>query len=156
MRHLIHTPLAYLSHLSLCREVALKHHPDKQASTILDEETDEGKASRKEEIETRFKSIQAAYEILMDPVKRRNFDSTDEFDDDVPTECTAEEFFKVFGPVFMRNGKWSSQSPPVLGENGTSIVDVDVFYEFWWAFKSWREFPNEDEFDMDSADSREH
>lgn len=139
------------------RDSALKHHPDKQAALLLEEETEALKEAKKEEIETRFKAIQTAYEVLMDPVKRRNFDSTDEFDDYVPSECSLEDFFKVFGPVFMRNGRWSQNQPAMMpGDMDTPIVDVDNFYDFWFAFKSWREFPNEDEFDLESAESREH
>ncbi|CAK8569101.1 unnamed protein product [Lathyrus sativus] len=139
------------------RETALRHHPDKLASTVLSEETEAGKQAKKEEIETYFKAIQEAYEVLADPVKRRIYDSTDEFDDQIPTDCAPQDFFKVFGPAFMRNGRWSVNQPiPTLGDDKTSINEVDGFYNFWYSFKSWREFPQSDEFDLEQADSRDH
>ena len=139
------------------RDMALKHHPDKQASLLLHETTEAGKQAKKDEIESHFKAIQEAYEVLMDPTKRRIFDSTDEFDDDIPTDCAPQDFFKVFGPAFMRNGRWSVTQPiPSLGDDATPVVDVDQFYNFWYNFKSWREFPHEDEYDLEQAESREH
>ncbi|KAK1698528.1 hypothetical protein QYE76_015225 [Lolium multiflorum] len=139
------------------RDMALKHHPDKQAALLLHETTEAGKQAKKDEIESHFKAIQEAYEVLMDPTKRRIFDSTDEFDDDIPTDCAPQDFFKVFGPAFMRNGRWSVTQPiPSLGDDATPVVDVDQFYNFWYNFKSWREFPHEDEYDLEQAESREH
>lgn len=139
------------------RETALKYHPDKQAALLLAEETEAAKQAKKDEIESHFKSIQEAYEILIDPVKRRIYDSTDEFDDEIPTDCAPQDFFKVFGPAFMRNGRWSvSQPVPSLGDDKTSINEVDSFYNFWYTFKSWREFPHADEFDLEQAESRDH
>ncbi|KAJ4893362.1 DnaJ domain [Raphanus sativus] len=139
------------------REAALKHHPDKMASLLLAEETEEAKEAKKEEIESRFKAIQEAYEVLMDPLKRRIFDSTDEFDDEVPTDCAPQDFFKVFGPAFKRNARWSvnQRIPTDLGDENTKLKEVDRFYNFWYAFKSWREFPDEEEHDLEQADSRE-
>ncbi|KAA0038953.1 hypothetical protein IC582_013347 [Cucumis melo] len=139
------------------RETALKYHPDKQAALLLAEETEAAKQAKKDEIESHFKSIQEAYEVLIDPVKRRIYDSTDEFDDEIPTDCAPQDFFKVFGPAFMRNGRWSvNQSVPSLGDDKTPLKVVDDFYNFWYAFKSWREFPHADEFDLEQAESRDH
>ncbi|KAL4570368.1 hypothetical protein LXL04_026020 [Taraxacum kok-saghyz] len=138
------------------RETALKHHPDKQAALLLIEETESAKQTKKDEIENHFKAIQEAYEVLMDPVKRRIFDSTDEFDDEIPSDCAPQDFFKVFGPAFLRNGRWSVVQPiPFLGDENTPLKDVDLFYDFWYGFKSWREFPHADEHDLDQAESRD-
>ncbi|TKY71379.1 DnaJ-like subfamily C member 2 [Spatholobus suberectus] len=139
------------------RETALRFHPDKQAALLLAEETEAAKQAKKDEIETHFKAIQEAYEVLIDPVKRRIYDSTDEFDDEIPTDCAPQDFFKVFGPAFMRNGRWSVSQPiPSLGDDNTPIKEVDNFYNFWYSFKSWREFPHADEFDLEQAESRDH
>ncbi|KAH7421405.1 hypothetical protein KP509_13G055700 [Ceratopteris richardii] len=139
------------------RECALKFHPDKQAALLLQEETEEGKAAKKEQIDQHFKAIQKAYEVLIDPVKRRIYDSTDEFDDAVPGDCAPHEFFQVYGPVFRRNAKWSvNQSVPSLGDDDTPLDEVDKFYDFWNSFRSWREFPDANEYDLEEAESREH
>lgn len=139
------------------RETALRYHPDKQASLLLAEETEAAKQAKKDEIENHFKAIQEAYEVLIDPVRRRIYDSTDEFDDEVPYDCAPQDFFKVFGPAFLRNGRWSVNTPvPTLGDDTTGIKEVDSFYNFWYTFKSWREFPHADEFDIEQAESRDH
>ncbi|KAK4436935.1 DnaJsubfamily C member 2 [Sesamum alatum] len=139
------------------REAALRHHPDKQAALLLAEETEAAKQAKKDEIESHFKAIQEAYEVLIDPVRRRIYDSTDEFDDEIPFDCSPQDFFKVFGPAFLRNGRWSVAQPvPTLGDDKTPLKEVDTFYNFWYSFKSWREFPHADEFDLEQAESRDH
>ncbi|CAN4108525.1 unnamed protein product [Withania somnifera] len=139
------------------RDAALRHHPNNLASLLLAEETEAAKQAKKEEIENHFKAIQEAYEVLIDPVRRRIYDSTDEFDDEIPTDCAPQDFFKVFGPAFLRNGRWSVTQPiPLLGDEDTPIKEVNSFYNFWYSFKSWREFPHADEFDLEQAESRDH
>eukprot|EP00873_Tetraselmis_striata_P025820 jgi/Tetstr1/446084/TSEL_033685.t1 len=132
------------------RKVALEMHPDKCGAATADEET-------KQTIEDRFKRIQEAYETLMDPQKRREYDSTDDFDDTLPSDCTAADFFKVFGPAFMRQSRWAINKPvPGLGNPDDDWEKVDAFYDYWFTFKSWREFPHPDEEDVESAECREH
>ena len=48
------------------------------------------------------------------------------------------------------------QTPvPEVGDEGTPYADVDKFYDFWFGFKSWREFPHPDEEDLEQAECRE-
>ena len=44
---------------------------------------------------------------------------------------------------------------PDVGDEETPYAAVDKFYDFWFAFKSWREFPHADEEDVEQAESRE-
>ena len=63
---------------------------------------------------------------------------------------------QVFGPAFRRNSRWSVQTPvPEVGEEGTPFEQVDKFYDFWFSFRSWREFPHPDEEDLEQAECRE-
>ena len=75
------------------REAALRHHLEKFTALLLAEEIEVAKQAKKDEIENHFKFIQKAYEILNDPIKRRIDDSTDEFGDEIPTECDPQDFF---------------------------------------------------------------
>lgn len=170
----------------------------------------------KERIEERFRRIQDAYETLSNAAKRREYDSTDEFDDSLPTDCDPADFFKasghqlrlvisafpsaprlpapacapapgcafeagyrpparlllllpappwsphhccchrclpstptlpqVFTPAFRRNARWSvNPAVPDVGDAAAAWPAVEAFYDFWFAFKSWREFPHPDE-----------
>uniref|UniRef100_A0A804R686 Zuotin-like zuotin homology domain-containing protein n=1 Tax=Zea mays TaxID=4577 RepID=A0A804R686_MAIZE len=57
----------------------------------------------------------------------------------------------------MRNRRWSVMQPiPSLGDHTTPIEDVDKFYNFWYNFKSWREFSDDDDYDLEQAESPEH
>ena len=44
---------------------------------------------------------------------------------------------------------------PDVGDEDTPYNVVDKFYDFWFSFKSWREFPHDDEEDIEQAESRE-
>lgn len=81
----VHPPLLCLTGY---RKACLEHHPDKAMVGIVD-------VAERERIVEHFKLIQEAYETLSDPSKRREFDSVDEFDDSLPSECAPADFFKV-------------------------------------------------------------
>lgn len=79
----------------LDRKKVLKHHPDKKAGAVGDSNDD-----------AFFKCIQKAYEVLMHPDRRRQFDSIDPYfveqEDEVPTAKDVENdpnpdqaFFRV-------------------------------------------------------------
>jgi len=131
------------------RKMILIYHPDKMKAA----------SDKNQEINDEiFKSIQKAYDVLSDFKKRRSYDSTEEFDDSIPSERAADrdDFFKLFDPVFERNARWSNIQPaPKLGDINTPYDQVKKFYDFWWEFKSWRDFRSEDEYDLEQADSRE-
>jgi len=128
------------------RQVSLICHPDK------------AKPKERAYFETRFKAIQKAYEHLTDPIKKRNYDSSLDFDDNIPgsQEGTSTNFFKVYGPVFIRNARFSVKKPvPQLGNATDQYEIVDKFYDFWFSFKSWRDFSYLDEHKLDDAGSRD-
>jgi DnaJ family protein C protein 2 len=116
------------------RRMAKEYHPDKMTS---------------KEDET-FKAISKAYEVLSDPKKRLEYDSQDPFDDSIPTEkdiTSDTDFFSILTLVFNRNAKWSEKKPiPSLGDDQSSWDFVEKFYDFWFNFKSWRDFSFEDEY----------
>ena len=132
------------------RFVLRRLHPDKCCigAASLDE---------RERIEARFKHIQDAHEVLTDVAKRRMHDSTDEAEPPLPDALPAgADFFAAFGPGFDGLARFSERHPvPELGNAASAYAAVDSFYDFWFAFKSWREFQHEDEEDVEVADCRE-
>ena len=75
-------------------------------------------------------------------------DSVDDFDDSLPDSCQPKDFFTVFGAAFKRQSRWSENKPvPDLGIEAEEYEAVAKFYDFWYGFKSWREFPHPDEDD---------
>eukprot|EP01130_Rhizamoeba_saxonica_P015213 TRINITY_DN6786_c0_g1_i1.p1 TRINITY_DN6786_c0_g1~~TRINITY_DN6786_c0_g1_i1.p1 ORF type:complete len:435 (-),score=106.30 TRINITY_DN6786_c0_g1_i1:35-1339(-) len=107
-----------------------------------------------------FKKIQEAYEFLSDPKKKIQFDSQEPFDNSVPSASDLDDnltnFFEVFEPVFERNAKWSvSRKIPTLGNLDTEWSHVEKFYDFWFHFKTWKDFSYLDEYDPEEASCRE-
>ena len=125
----------------------LRHHPDKKA------------AAGSSEDDSFFKCIQKATELLLDPVKRRQFDSVDEAADiEPPSKKQAQKgnFFKLWSPVFVAEGRFSKAQPvPRLGDDKSKKEDVELFYNFWYNFDSWRSFEYQDEDVPDDNENRD-
>ena len=129
------------------RKKVLKHHPDKRA------------AAGGTEDDSFFKCIQKATEILLDPVKRRQFDSVDEgADREPPTKKQAQKgnFFRLWGPVLESESRFSKTQPvPQLGDDSSIKEHVEYFYNFWYNFDSWRSFEYQDEDVPDDNENRD-
>lgn len=136
------------------RKLVLQYHPDKQQNTP-DAAGKEGPGLNSKE--QHFIKIQEAYEIVSNETKRRQYDSTREFDDDVPEEIDESiGYYATFKPVFERNGRFSERLPvPDLGDETTDIAKVHKFFDFWFNFESWRDFSSHDEFNPEDAESRD-
>lgn len=72
------------------RKLVLQFHPDKLGENITESD---------KEI---WLKIQNAYETLIDTTKRRRYDSSLPFDDNIPDadDVTDENFFELFNSVF--------------------------------------------------------
>lgn len=129
------------------RKKVLRHHPDKKA------------AAGSKEDDSFFKCIQKATEILLDPAKRRQYDSVDEGADvDPPSKKEAQKggFFKLWSPVFASEGRFSKSQPvPPLGDDDSTKDHVNEFYNFWYNFDSWRSFEYQDEDVPDDNENRD-
>jgi DnaJ family protein C protein 2 len=103
----------------------------------------------KDEVNKRWLKIKDAYDTLLDPEKRKKYDSTFDFDDEIPDankEVNPEDFYKEFGPCFLKNSIWSKRRPiPKLGDKSTPIEKLKKFYQFWFSFDTWRDFSIEGE-----------
>jgi len=119
--------------------------------------TDEEK-KKKIEINKKWLKIKEAYETLLDPERRKKYDSTFEFDDTIPdedVEFNEGQFFRKFGPCFKKNSIWSKRKPvPKIGDINSSIEKVKLFYKFWFNFETWRDFSIEGEHNLDEASCR--
>ena len=129
------------------RKKVLRHHPDKKA------------AAGSTEDDSFFKCIQKATEILLDPVKRRQYDSVDEHADvEPPTKKQAkgDKFYKLWAGVFKSEGRFSRIQPvPKFGDENSTKEEVDAFYNFFYNFDSWRSFEYQDEDVPDDNENRD-
>ncbi|OMJ17991.1 Zuotin [Smittium culicis] len=132
------------------RKKVLRHHPDKKiaaAGGVLNPQFDEY-----------YKCIQKANETLMDPVRRRQFDSVDpSFEDFEPVQVSKKDFYKVYGPVFVLEGRFSKKQPvPRLGNDKSTKEETENFYNFFYNFDSWRSFEYLDQEETDGAENRDN
>ncbi|EHA46643.1 hypothetical protein MCOR27_002573 [Pyricularia oryzae] len=129
------------------RKKVLKHHPDKKA------------AAGRVDDDNFFKCIQKATEVLLDPVKRRQFDSVDEKADvEPPTKKQLQKgnYYKLWGNVFKAEARFSKTHPvPQFGGEDASKEQVEEFYNFWYNFDSWRSFEYLDEDVPDDNENRD-
>ena len=158
------------------RKLAKLYHPDKNQDNISlegineNDKEEEKKIEKEEEkiilteeqkkqkeINDKWLKIKEAYEVLLDPEKRKKYDSTIQFDDTIPKEkeYNEKEVFRTFGPVFLKNSIWSKKKPvPKIGDLETPLEKVKKFYKFWSNFQSWRDFTVEGEYNIEEASSR--
>ncbi|TQW01316.1 ribosome associated DnaJ chaperone Zuotin [Cordyceps javanica] len=129
------------------RKKVLKHHPDKKA------------ASGKTEDDQFFKCIQKATDVLLDPTKRRQYDSVDEEADVEPPgkkQLAKGDYYKLWSKVFKAEGRFSKTHPvPSFGSADATKEQVEDFYNFWYNFDSWRTFEYLDEDVPDDGESRD-
>jgi DnaJ family protein C protein 2 len=129
------------------RKKVLKHHPDKKA------------AAGRVEDDNFFKCIQKATEVLLDPIKRRQFDSVDEEADVEPPskkQAAKGDFYKLWSRVFKSEARFSKVHPvPTFGDDKAAKEDVENFYNFWYNFDSWRSFEYLDEDVPDDNENRD-
>ncbi|KPM36678.1 Zuotin [Neonectria ditissima] len=129
------------------RKKVLKHHPDKKA------------AQGRVDDDQFFKCIQKATDVLLDPTKRRQYDSVDEEADvEPPTKKQIQkgDYYKLWSKVFKAEGRFSKNHPvPSFGGADASKEQVEEFYNFWYNFDSWRSFEYLDEDVPDDNENRD-
>jgi DnaJ family protein C protein 2 len=132
------------------RKKVLKHHPDKKA------------AAGRTEDDNFFKCIQKANEVLLDPSKRRQFDSIDEKAEVEPPSKkdlqakNGKNYYKLWNNVFKAEARFSNNQPvPEFGDENSTQEQVESFYNFWYDFDSWRSFEMLDEDVPDDGESRD-
>jgi len=79
------------------RDVSLKYHPDKLKKKTPTAEDKEN-----------WLMVQTAYDTLIDPSKKKKYDSSLPFDDKIPAKDLAEDkFYEEYGNCFALNSKFS-------------------------------------------------
>jgi DnaJ family protein C protein 2 len=130
--------------------VLIEHHPDKTGKT---------------ENDPNYLAVQKAFDTLMDPKKKRAYDSQCDFDEWIPNgtekilenDGNGKSFYDLYGQVFESNARFSQTQPvPKIGNDSTPLEEVYAFYDFWHQFDSWRDFTFNAEHDVDSAEARDH
>lgn len=129
------------------RKKVMKHHPDKKAQAGGSDD------------DSFFKCISKAAETLLDPSKRRAYDSVDEAANvEPPTKKETQKgnFYTLWGRVMEAEGRFSKTQPvPTLGDEASSKEHVEAFYNFFYNFDSWRTFEYLDEDVPDDGESRD-
>ncbi|KAF9436749.1 hypothetical protein BGZ76_003065 [Entomortierella beljakovae] len=134
------------------RTKVLVHHPDKKSGA--------SKGNTKDD-DGLFKCIQKAYEILSDPVKRRQYDSVDPIPEESYSalkEGAELPFIEAWRPVFEREVRFSVKSMnevPDIGTMESTKEEVEGFYGFWYTFESWRSFEYLDKEEGDGPENRD-
>lgn len=130
--------------------VLIEHHPDKTGKTEKD---------------PNYLAVQKAFATLVDPAKKRAYDSQCDFDEWIPTgseklkenDGVGKSFYDLYGPIFTANARFSETTPvPMLGDDSSDLETVTAFYDFWHKFDSWRVFLHDAEHDVESAEHRDH
>eukprot|EP01068_Selenidium_serpulae_P015789 Selendium_serpulae@DN6244_c0_g1_i11.p1 len=146
--------------------LAKVYHPDKHKSKQAADGDSEQETPEDNGFKEEFIAIHEAFEILSEPSLRRQYESALPFDESIPSHSELgisknvvgdpQQFYQGLHEAFKRNSKWSMNRPvPDFGNDDTSFEAVHRFYDFWFAFESWRDFSKEDEYDLVDAQHRE-
>jgi len=109
-------------------------------------------------VEARFKAISMANTTLGDDFKRLMYDSKLPFDDDIPSAKAKGDFFELYRECFEKYAIYfhdKAADVPRLGDANTPHDDVNAFYNFWFDFKSWRDFTYLGEHRVEEAKDRD-
>ncbi|KAG0256710.1 hypothetical protein BGZ95_005432, partial [Linnemannia exigua] len=135
------------------RTKVLVHHPDKKSAATGSNATHD---------DAFFKCIQKAYEILSDPIKRRQYDSVDPIPEEsynALKDGANLSFVDAWRPVFEREARFSvvtdKRKIPEIGTMESSKEEVEAFYGFWYGFESWRSFEYLDKEEGEGAENRD-
>ncbi|KAG0371912.1 hypothetical protein BGX24_001003 [Mortierella sp. AD032] len=135
------------------RTKVLVHHPDKKSAATGSNATHD---------DAFFKCLQKAYEILSDPIKRRQYDSVDPIPEEsynALKDGADLSFVDAWRPVFEREARFSvvtdKRKIPGIGTMESSKQEVEAFYGFWYGFESWRSFEYLDKEEGEGAENRD-